>query len=87
MTVLLVDVRTKEEYDEHHAIDAVNIPVEEIYDGQLGMLGDVEKDSFIHLYCRSGGRAERAKEMLLSLGYMNVENLGGLVDMESVCTL
>jgi len=84
MKTILVDVRTKEEYDERHATGAVNIPVEEICDGKLGILGAVEKDMSIHLYCRSGARSERAKEMLLSLGYTDVVNLGGLEDAESL---
>lgn len=78
MTRILIDVRTKEEYDEQHAIDAVNIPVEEICDGKLGLLENIAKDMSLHLYCRSGARSERAKEMLLSLGYTDVVNLGGL---------
>ena len=82
MTTLLIDVRTKEEYNERHATDAINIPVEEICDGKLGILQATGKDTPIRLYCRSGGRAEGAKEMLLSLGYSDVVNLGGLVDIE-----
>lgn len=78
---LLIDVRTKEEYDEQHAKDAVNIPIEEICDGKLGILENVAKDMPLRLYCRSGARSERAKEMLLSLGYTDVVNLGGLDDI------
>lgn len=81
MTALLIDVRTKEEYDERHATDAVNIPAEEICDGKLGILENVEKDISLRLYCRSGARSERAKEKLLSLGYIDVVNLGGLDDV------
>ncbi len=80
MPTLLIDVRTKEEYEEHHAVDAVNIPVEEICDGKLGVLENVGKDTPLHLYCRSGARSEKAEEMLRSFGYTDVVNLGGLGD-------
>lgn len=82
MATILIDVRTKEEYAERHATNAINIPVEEICDGKLGILGNVARDVPLCLYCRSGARSERAKEKLSSLGYTNVENLGGLVDVE-----
>ena len=81
--MILIDVRTKEEYDDRHAKNAVNISVEEICEGNLGMLEDTEKDTSLRLYCRSGARSERAKEMLLSLGYTDVVNLGGLNDVMS----
>lgn len=79
--MILIDVRTKEEYDERHVIDAVHVPVEEICSGKLGILGNVAKDISLRLYCHSGARSERAKEMLLSLGYIDVVNLGGLNDV------
>jgi phage shock protein E len=39
------------------------------------------KDKEIILYCRSGGRAGSAKQMLESAGYKKVTNAGGLTDM------
>jgi|TARA_R110001599_G_scaffold93853_1_gene244495 phage shock protein E len=39
-----------------------------------------DKDTEIHLYCRSGGRAEKAKAALLNAGYNNVSNAGGIND-------
>jgi len=81
MTMILIDVRTREEYGERHATNAINIPVEEICDGKLGILGNMKKDVSLQLYCRSGVRSERAKERLLSLGYTDVVNLGGLDDV------
>lgn len=81
MSTLLIDVRTKEEYEERHAVGAVNIPVEEIYAGALGALESAEKNTSLCLYCRSGARSEKAKEMLLSFGFTDVVNLGGLEDV------
>ncbi len=79
---ILVDVRTKEEFDEKHAKDAVNIPLGEILAGNLGALKDVKKDATIGVYCLSGARSEAAKRKLISLGFGNVSNLGGLSDVE-----
>jgi phage shock protein E len=42
---------------------------------------NIAKESEIILYCRSGGRSARAKNLLLEQGYSNVENAGGLDDV------
>ncbi|MDP3957582.1 MAG: rhodanese-like domain-containing protein [bacterium] len=75
---LLIDVRTEEEFRERHAPDAVNVPVDEICDGRLGVLENIPKSTPIQLYCRSGNRSETAKEALGLLGFTDVTNLGGL---------
>ena len=77
---LILDVRTKEEYDESHVKDAVNIPYDLIDEST-----DIDKNFIIFVYCKSGKRADIAKEKLESLGY-NVYNLGGIndIDLEKV---
>jgi len=80
---ILVDVRTREEYDEHYVNGAINVPVEEMGDGKLGILETVEKSTPIQLYCRSGARSEKARQILISLGCTDVTNLGGINDVES----
>jgi phage shock protein E len=79
---LLIDVRTKEEFEEHHAPGAVNVPVDEICEGKLGILEGTSKSTPINLYCRSGNRSETAKEALGLLGFTNVTNLGGLAPLQ-----
>jgi phage shock protein E len=39
-----------------------------------------DKNTEIHLYCRSGGRAEKALLALKEAGYTNVSNAGGIND-------
>ena len=93
--MLLVDVRTKEEYDEGHIPGAGCMPVEDIcdclYDEALGERGlDVianargmelsDDASVIVLYCRSGNRSAKAAEHMEALGYTNVYDAGGIVD-------
>ena len=78
---LLIDVRTPEEFAERHAEGAVNIPLSDIDGGELGMLKDLPKETPIGLYCRSGGRAGVARNLLIVLGFADVKNLGGLDDL------
>jgi phage shock protein E len=71
--MMLIDVRTNEEFKEGHYPGAVNVPLEDIFKGKLTS----HKDEEIKLYCRSGGRAGRAREALVTQGFINVTNIGG----------
>lgn len=76
--IIILDVRTPEEYQEGHIEDAVLIPVdilEEVAEDKL-----TDKDTAIFVYCRSGRRSVNAANILVNLGYRNVYNLGGIVD-------
>ena len=75
--VILVDVRTQEEYSEKHIDGAILIPNETITDTQPAELPD--KDADILVYCRSGKRSSEAAKKLADMGYTNVYNmLGGI---------
>lgn len=78
---MLVDVRTRAEYDTGHVEGAVNVPVENIMAGNLGVLAGVPKDTPLQLYCRSGARASYARQFLQSVGFSDVVNLGGMQDV------
>lgn len=75
---VIIDVRTKEEYEEGHIKDAINIPYDEIDD-----TFKEDKEKTIFVYCRSGQRASIAAQTLTNMGY-NVINLGGYdsIDLE-----
>ena len=75
-----IDVRTLEEFDSGHLEQAFHIPHQEIAE----RIGEVtaNRDAVIHLYCRSGGRAGRAKTALESLGFTQVLNDGGFEDLK-----
>ncbi|MDK2776499.1 MAG: rhodanese-like domain-containing protein [Pseudomonadota bacterium] len=76
--VVWIDVRTAQEYQSGHKEGAVNIPFDVI--GQrIGEL-ELDKDTPINLYCRSGRRAGVAEDTLESMGYSQVRNIGGLSD-------
>lgn len=70
-----IDVRTPEEYQAGHLDNAVNVPVGDVATRIASLQSD--KDAPINLYCRSGRRAETARQTLLKMGYTNVTNHGG----------
>lgn len=73
--VVLLDVRTKEEYDESHLLNSINIPYDEIDEET-----ELDKNKVIVVYCRSGRRSNIAKETLVDLGY-EVLDLGAFDDI------
>jgi len=75
---IILDVRTKEEYDEVHIPDAILIPDTEIADRAEDELTD--KDQLIFVYCRSGNRSKKASAMLSQMGYTNIKEFGGIKD-------
>jgi len=48
-----------------------------------GELPNLDKSEKLLLYCVSGARSGRAKKILESAGFTNVENGGGYYDMKS----
>ena len=76
--VMLVDVRTAEEYAAGHIPNAVNLDHEDVPSKAEAMLPD--KDALILVYCRSGRRSKIASEELVKLGYTNVKEFGGIID-------
>ena len=75
---LILDVRTKEEYEEGHIKDAINIPNEVIGQEAESVLKDKEQTIFV--YCRSGRRSKEACQTLCELGYSNIIDFGGIID-------
>ena len=75
--VVILDVRTEEEFITGHITNAVNIPVDELED----RISELEnKEGVILVYCKSGRRSVIACEILEANGYTNVYNIGGVVD-------
>ena len=75
---IILDVRTREEYDQGHIPGAIVIPHEEIAEKAEEVLTD--KDQLILVYCRSGRRSKIAAEALVELGYTNIKEFGGILD-------
>lgn len=76
--MIYIDVRTLEEFNESHHPEAMNHPVELISEG---IMPNVAKDAQICVYCRSGGRAGLAKNMMTAAGFTNITNGGGINDV------
>jgi rhodanese-related sulfurtransferase len=70
----IIDVRTKQEYNNGHINGSINIPLDSLKNN-LKSLGD--KNAPIITCCASGMRSASAKAILKSLGYTNVYNGGG----------
>ena len=75
--MILIDVRTKEEYDTGHAKGAM---LHDIMDMMQGVFPNVPKDEEIILYCESGNRAMMAKTLMERAGFTNVANGGSVSD-------
>ncbi len=73
---ILVDVRTKEEYDENHIDGATLISLDNIENDVSKIISD--KNTYVIVYCKSGTRSHEAYEKLTSLGYKNVYDLGSI---------
>ena len=75
---VILDVRTQEEYDQGHIPGAILIPNTEIEARAEQELPD--KDQLILVYCRSGRRSKLAADILVSLGYTDIREFGGIID-------
>lgn len=76
--IILLDVRTQEEYSGKHIPNSILIPVEVIQEEAPSKLTD--KNATIFVYCRSGRRSEAAADALAKMGYTKVYDLGGIID-------
>lgn len=78
--ILLVDVREQDEYANRHILNAINLPLSKLDIMVDALLPDLNATIFI--YCQSGMRSMRAVEILNSLGYTNIYDIGGIVTWE-----
>ena len=76
--VVVLDVRTSEEYSEGHLAEALLIDVkgEDFLDKARKAL---PKDKTIAIYCRSGRRSAHAAELLAAEGFKVVNLKGGIL--------
>lgn len=71
---LLVDVRTKSEYEEAHLDKAQNIPL----DNLEKEASNLDKNKPIIVYCKSGIRSHQAALKLQTLGFKSIYDLGSM---------
>ena len=75
--LILLDVRTQEEFEQGHIPGAVCLPNEMIAADMPFLFG---KDAEILLYCHSDKRSAEAASRLRAMGYTNVSDIGCILD-------
>jgi rhodanese-related sulfurtransferase len=71
--VVVLDVRTSEEYQEGHIPNAILLPLQEL---EI-KLNDLDKEETYIVVCRSGNRSTKASEILTSNSFANIYNMTG----------
>ena len=72
---ILLDVRSKEEFDAGHLPNAINIS-RGLLEFKIGQ-AIPDKNANIILYCRTGARSALATLVLNEMGYTNAKNIAG----------
>ena len=73
--LVVLDVRTPEEFAESHLAGAININVEG--SGFEDAVGDLDEDAPVFVYCRSGRRSANAITIMQDLGFAELYDLDG----------
>ncbi|MBY0146158.1 rhodanese-like domain-containing protein [Neobacillus niacini] len=71
--VVVLDVRTPEEYQDGHIPNALLVPLQELEN----KLNDLDKTEPYLVVCRSGNRSTQASEILTSNSFTNIYNMTG----------
>lgn len=76
---ILLDVRSKQEYQEGHIQGAINIPEYEI---ERRVEREIpKKNQLIVIYCQYGARSRNIYMKMKKMGYSNMYNLSGGLEM------
>ncbi len=78
---ILLDVRTKEEFEKGRISNAINIPVDEIRE----RMNELDPKKKIFIYCLAGLRGYLAQRILKQNGFNNVLNLSGGYQLWDIC--
>lgn len=77
--VVVLDVRTRGEFNEGHIANAINIDVES--DSFLNEIAKLDKSKTYAVYCRSGRRSADAVAKMSNEQFISLVNLnGGVID-------
>ena len=72
---ILLDVRTPEEYGGGHVPGSRNLPLQQIE--KITAIAE-KKETPLFVYCQSGARSRQAVSLLQRMGYVNVNDIGGM---------
>ena len=76
---VMLDVRTKEEYDEGHVPGSILIPYDQI--AQLAPVVLRDRNAEIYVGCKSGFRSNIACRVLDEIGYTKIYNVTRILDL------
>lgn len=77
---VVIDVRTRGEYDAGHL--TITDKQLDIMNGDFQRaIADMDKSATYYLYCRTGNRSGQAASMMRQSGFENVHNIGGFGDL------
>lgn len=80
--VIVLDVRTPEEFSAGHLPNAININLEGA--DFAGEVSKLDKNAIVAVYCRSGNRSGVATEQMAELGFVDMYDMqGGILDWEA----
>ena len=72
---IIIDVRTKEEYNSGHIKDAINI---DFYSSDFEkQISKLDKNKNYLIYCMSGGRSSEVLEIMREMNFKNISELEG----------
>jgi rhodanese-related sulfurtransferase len=80
--VIILDVRTPDEFNAGHIANAININLEgSDFSSEVSKL---DKNATVAVYCRSGNRSGVATDQMAELGFTDMYDMqGGIVDWEA----
>lgn len=78
--VLIIDVRSTEEYKAGHIQNAININIDN-FEERIGEIEDLKEFPII-TYCNSGKKSGQAAEILVKSGFKDVTNAAGVKKFE-----
>lgn len=76
-SVVLLDVRERNEWDDGHIEGAIHFPLSSIQHGQMP---DISQDRNIVIYCKGGFRSMQAAMIMQQRGYSYLTNMAGGFD-------
>jgi rhodanese-related sulfurtransferase len=79
---LVIDVRSRGEFNSGHLPAAINLPLDEIETALPSCVKD--KNQVLLLHCQSGMRSGMARQKLKGMGYPNTFNLGSLARAQQI---
>lgn len=78
---ILLDVRTKEEFEAGHIPNAIHIPVDSLRE----RMQELDHSKSIFIYCQGGMRGYLSQRILMQNGYDQVKNLSGGYQVWETC--